>query len=312
MLPATAQTPPAGADSPFRPGNQATYGRWRDRKLAARPASIAERIVEVRDPRRLSEAERGALVAQCRDTNMALYALADAATGDRDSVKKLAEQLDLRTLDSNMLAETDGLTEIRVNSSNSNRGYIPYTSRRLLWHTDGYYNTPERTIRGMLLHCVQSGANGGENGLIDPEIVYILLRERDPSLVEALMQPNAMIVPANEESPEAGRGEQAGPVFSIDPAGNLHMRYTHRTRSIRWADEALAARDALVEILDGPAGEGYVYRVTLEPGQGIVCNNILHNRTAFEDDPRAGRLLYRGRYYERVAGSDTAAFLSGS
>jgi len=32
-----------------------------------------------------------------------------------------------------------------------------------------------------------------------------------------------------------------------------------------------------------------------------VCNNVLHARTAFRDAPQHRRLLYRARYYDRVA-----------
>jgi len=32
-----------------------------------------------------------------------------------------------------------------------------------------------------------------------------------------------------------------------------------------------------------------------------VCNNVLHARTAFRDAPGDRRLLYRARYYDRVA-----------
>ena len=44
----------------------------------------------------------------------------------------------------------------------------------------------------------------------------------------------------------------------------------------------------------------------LRPGEGILSNNSLHNRTGFRDDPQTGhvRLLYRARYYERIAGTD--------
>jgi hypothetical protein len=33
---------------------------------------------------------------------------------------------------------------------------------------------------------------------------------------------------------------------------------------------------------------------------GIICNNILHTRSAFTDSPERRRLLYRGRYYDRL------------
>ena len=43
-------------------------------------------------------------------------------------------------------------------------------------------------------------------------------------------------------------------------------------------------------------------RVRLEPGMGMVCNNVLHQRSGFVDDPLSPRLLYRARYLDRIAG----------
>jgi len=109
-----------------------------------------------------------------------------------------------------------------------------------------------------------------------------------------------MTVPANEEDPAAQRAAQTGPVFSAED-GVLHMRYTARTRSIEWRqDEATrAAVQFLRQVLD--AGSPYVFTLRLAAGQGLVCNNVLHDRSAFVDDPKLGRLVYRARYSDRVA-----------
>jgi hypothetical protein len=40
----------------------------------------------------------------------------------------------------------------------------------------------------------------------------------------------------------------------------------------------------------------------LEPGWGLICNNVLHTRTGFTDGP-VPRLIYRARYYDRIAGT---------
>ena len=39
----------------------------------------------------------------------------------------------------------------------------------------------------------------------------------------------------------------------------------------------------------------------LSAGEGLICNNVLHNRSQFEENPEAPRLLYRLRYYNRIA-----------
>jgi len=91
-------------------------------------------------------------------------------------------------------------------------------------------------------------------------------------------------------------------VFSVDPVdGALHMRYTARTRSIEWKDDAdvRAAVAALERILAAPSP--HVYRLTLGPGMGLVCNNVLHDRSGFTDDPARPRLIYRARYHDRIA-----------
>ena len=188
----------------------------------------------------------------------------------------------------------------------SDRGYIPYSNRRLLWHTDGYYNPPERRVRAFVLHCVSPAASGGENALLDPEIAYLLLRDANPEHIRALMQPDAMTIPANTEEGGEGRPAQTGPVFSIDPATDcLHMRYTARTRSIEWKADAAtqSAVQALERLLadDSP----YVFRYRLAAGEGLLCNNVLHNRTGFADaaDKGVSRLIYRARYHDRIVGT---------
>ena len=44
----------------------------------------------------------------------------------------------------------------------------------------------------------------------------------------------------------------------------------------------------------------WIYRLLLQPGMGIVANNVPHERSAFTDDPARPRLLYRARYLDHV------------
>jgi hypothetical protein len=46
----------------------------------------------------------------------------------------------------------------------------------------------------------------------------------------------------------------------------------------------------------------YIYRGTLQSGWGLLSNNVLHDRSGFEDDddPAKKRLLYRARYFDRI------------
>jgi alpha-ketoglutarate-dependent taurine dioxygenase len=291
---------------PFDPQSDSAYQRWREHKLRDYPMQVQELVVEVRDPRALSLAEREAILHLCRKTNMVVYA-SHRGRDDKDTVRALGAQLGLHRLDSNLCADEDAITSLRVVFEGRHQHYIPYTNKPLSWHTDGYYNTPERQIRAWLLHCASPAASGGENALLDHEIAYILMRDENPTYTAALMEGDAMTIPPN--AGEGGEGvelrpAQTGPVFSVDDGGNLHMRYSARKRNIEWkrAPHTLAA----VEFLEGllAIASPYIFRHRLEPGQGVIANNVLHNRTGFTEDAQHQRLIYRARYYDRVADTD--------
>jgi len=285
-------------DSPFSLDQPEAYAAWREGKLAAAPVTLAELLVEVHDPRNLSSAERDAILERVGRANMAIYASNAAGTADPEIPRLLGEQLGLFNLDKHYLADDEGISALTVAEGSTHAEFIPYTDRAIKWHTDGYYNPPERTVRGMLLHCVRPATSGGDNQLLDHEIAYILLRDRDPEFVRALSAPDVMTIPARREAEGEARAAQGGPVFSVDDGGHLHMRYTARRVSIEWKDPATAAVAALEDIL--ARATPWTLRGRLEAGMGLVCNNVLHDRSAFQDDASCRRLLYRARYYERV------------
>ena len=290
------------ANSPFDLENETGYRTWRDARLAAYPRSVDELIVPLADPRQLSPDEIAALGSRCNRANMAIYSAPPQNSADKSLAHQLARQLGLVRLEGNYLADEDGLSSITpAGDEGSVRGeFIPYTHKPINWHTDGYYNALDRRILGMTLHCAQDAESGGENALLDHEIAYIQLRDANPDYVAALMQPDAMTIPARMDEDNVARPEQSGPVFSIDPeAGFLYMRYTARTRSIVWKDDVItkAAVNTLADIL---AGSEYILTARLRPGMGLICNNVLHTRSAFSDSPDHRRLLYRGRYYDRL------------
>ncbi len=288
--------------SPFALDNHAGYAAWRAGKLRQAPRSLAELLVEVGDPGALTAQERSAILARCRAANMAIY-VSDRRDADKEIPRRLALQLGLATLDDNYLADDDGISSLSVAEAGTRREFIPYTDRAISWHTDGYYNPPERTVRGMILHCVAAAERGGDNRLLDHELAYLLLRDENPAFIRALSRPDAMTIPARTEgdAQEVARPDQPGPVFSVDDRGFLHMRYTARTRSIVWRDDAetRAAVACLEDILK--RGTPWTLHGRLEPGMGLICNNVLHDRSAFKDSPGRRRLLYRARYFQRIA-----------
>ncbi|HET7832112.1 MAG TPA: TauD/TfdA family dioxygenase, partial [Gallionella sp.] len=287
----------------FDLNDSAAYARWREQKLARAITQTNELIVEIDNPRALTAVEHDALLDRCRRSNMAIY-VTRQESGDDQMVRELAQQFGLTRLDANWLADDEGVTHITVSDGDELRQtYIPYTNRPIKWHTDGYYNPPKRQILAMVLHCVRSAGQGGENRLMDHEIAYIQLRDANPDFIRALSAPDAMTIPERTDENGIARAAQAGPVFSIDAGGNLAMRYTARTRSIVWKQDAttLAAVAMLEQLL--AADSSHIHRARMESGMGLLCNNVLHDRSAFVDDPANPRLLLRARYLDRIAGT---------
>jgi len=287
--------------NPFDLDNPAAYLRWRDRKLARAITDTSDLIVEIKDPRALTTTEHAALLDRCQRSNMVIYASRSEEV-DEETVRLFGLQFGLKSLDANWLAGEQGITRITVCAEDGQRqAYIPYTDRAIKWHTDGYYNPPERQIRGFVLHCVQSAGQGGENRLMDHEIVYLMMRDSNVDFIRALSAPDAMTIPERTDEQGVARAAQTGPVFSVNADGTLHMRYTARTRSIEWKQDAttLAAVTFLEKLLASDIP--HIYRTRLEPGMGLLCNNVLHDRAAFVDDVAAQRLLFRARYHERIA-----------
>ena len=290
--------------TPFNLDNTAAYLRWRDHKLKHAITDIDELIVEIKDPRALTAAEHAALLERCQRSNMVIYATR-SGDADEDMVCQFGQQFALNSLDANWLAGEQGITRVTVSTEDGQRqAYILYTDKAIKWHTDGYYNPPERQVRSFVLHCVQSAGQGGENRLMDHEIAYLMLRDSDVDCIRALSAPDAMTIPERTDEHGVARATQTGPVFSTDPAsGALHMRYTARTRSIVWKQDTatLAAVAALEKLLASDLP--HIHRTRLEPGMGLLCNNVLHDRAEFRDTPDQTRLLYRARYHDRIAGT---------
>jgi len=290
---------PAG--SPFDLQNDAAWQAWRAEKLASLPASIDAMRVHLDDPCHPSTQELDKLTALTRRHNWALFDTDPAAMTDESCLKSLCEQIGLEHIDRNLRADDSGISSIQVKQQQGT-AYIPYTDRQLSWHTDGYYNETGRQIHGWALYCVRQAADGGESQLMDHEILYLMMRDEDPSMVEALMQPDAMTIPANREDGDEIRPDHSGPVFSVTPSGHLHMRYSARKRNIVWKEDAPTrkARDFITALFRDTEAPMYIYR--LQPGEGVVSNNILHRRNAFTDGdtPDRKRLVWRARFYDRI------------
>ena len=290
--------------SPFSLENEDLYNRWRDQKLKDYPKNLGDLLVEINDPRKLTDSEFEAIQSRCRKANMALYASKTGTDPDPEIPLSMGRRFGLEGLNKNWLSDETGLTSLTVANEGIRQQYIPYTNKAINWHTDGYYNLASQQIHALNLHVVQQAASGGENALMDHEIAYILLREKNPDYIRALMSEKTMTIPPRiDEGGSIARKEEPGPVFSITANGDLHMRYTIRVNNVIWADDPLS-REALAYLEsifnnDSP----YIYQGRLESGMGLVSNNVLHDRAAFTDDETHKRHYYRARYFDRLTGT---------
>jgi alpha-ketoglutarate-dependent taurine dioxygenase len=295
-----------GKSPVFNLGNEAAYSQWRQAKLANYPVLRDESIVTVEDMAAPKRQELSQIINLCLNCNMAIYQSDGPILSD--TLAKFCRKLGLITMEGHRSAAGNGVVSIEQTAKDSRGGYIPYTNKPLSWHTDGYYNAEDDRIRAMVLHCERDAAQGGVNQLFDPEIAYIRLRDENPDFIAAFLHEDAMMIPANTDPRTPIRPDSPGPVFSVDRQGHLHMRYSARARNIVWANDKATdgARAFLTHILEN---DPLVLTHKLQSGQGVISNNVLHDRTGFVDasDHKATRLLYRIRYKERVAASLSAA-----
>lgn len=293
--------------SPFVVQNERLYATWRRKKLLATSTFLSldsdQLLIEINNANSLSDTDKKHILDQCDTNSMSLYRIKQPSQNNKKSVHSLADQLGLNTLIQNICADDDLLTSITQRNQKKKFIYIPYSNKKLSWHTDGYYNTPDKQVNSMLLHCAHPAQSGGETFLMDHEIAYLLLRDENPQYIEALMQADTMTIPANIIDGKTIRAAQTGPVFSINKLGQLHMRYTARKRNIEWKQSTPILE--AVEFLDKlfSSNSEYIVQLTLQAGEGLICRNVLHCRSRFVDgeNPQNKRLLYRGRYSDNLS-----------
>ncbi len=291
---------------PFALDDHYSYSAWRRQKLQAPPCPPFVII----DPHcGIDTAGRRAIAAQCQAHNFALFRLDEPPADPQPALRRLGRHFGLEDIDANLCAEDSGLTEITVKDTGTDNAYIPYTSRPIGWHTDGYYNPMHQQIRGMLLYCHHPAMQGGISGLLDHEIAYIRLRDQNPEWIRALMAEDAFTIPPNVEGGVQIRPATVGPVFSVSEDGHLHMRYSARQRNVEWKDDTLTREAAAALLALFESDDPFVLELRLAAGEGLISNNILHRRSGFVDspDPRHKRVFYRARYHNRVELADLPA-----
>ena len=299
-----AKTQEKTGKSPFDLGNPEAYADWRANKLVKAKAALSGDFVAIVDPMNMLDSEVEAILSQCRETNMAFYSTPPEADDSilRRNLRAMAEKLGLGDPEGHRSKGEAAIVALTVSNRPSQRGFIPYSRKALNWHTDGYYNAPNNTIRGFILHCVQDAMAGGVNQVLDNDIAYIRLRDENPDYITALMHDRAMTIPETHEEDGTLRPASIGPVFHVE-GDDLIMRYTARTRSIEWRDDPIT-REAVAFLQNLLiAGDPLMREIKMQPGQGVFNNNALHNRTGFDAEEvgnHSRRIMYRVRFNNRI------------
>ena len=295
------QTLSAKTPSEYNLLTHSHFESWFEQKLFGYRQVLRNPVVEITNPQKLTSFEHTALITSIAKANMVIYRCRTPEQVNQESILSLAAQLGLTRLDRDTTTNHQGLAELADQRIVTEIPSIPFSSAALNWHTDGYYYSTDQAIRSFLLHCERPADSGGCNRLIDHTVIYGLLRRRDPSLVTALTHPNAMTIPVyRSELGTVIRAACAGPVFFGTKDGALAMRYTSRQRHIQWqkSEPVRTALDQLREVL--AQASDLVLEHTLEAGEGIICHNILHARSAFTDVTPDSRLLYRARFRDPI------------
>lgn len=271
------------------------YQKWRDEKLAAYPRKLGDLVVELGDMTAITNAEKTKIMERVELANMCVYT-AGKAELSMDSLLSLGKQLGVSDTDkSRRHSNSDELT----NSGILNKA-IPFTTRHVRWHTDATYYGSDKTIQALFLLCKRPAVEGGSNKVLDNEILYILLRDKNPDALRVLMSKDCF----KYKNPKTGEIDDhlGGKVFWTNPDGHLCHRFSFRKMDMAWAEDSdvKAAQDVLESLILDESE--YVIEGRLESGLGLVSNNVQHTREKLvdSDDPATQRLLFRTRFYDRV------------
>lgn len=279
----------------FNLSSDEDYLKWRDEKLAAYPNNVGELVVELAEMTAVRPAEKTRILETVERANMCVFT-AGSAELEMNSLLALGRQLGVtRTDKSARHAQSDELTDSGI----LNRA-IPFSTRHCNWHTDATYYGSDNTIEALFLLCKRPAVEGGGNKVLDPEVLYIHLREQDPGALEVLMNENCF----NYRNPATGEVDphRGGKVFWTNADGHLCHRFSFRKTDMAWSEESdvAAAREALESLISDESAP--VIEGRLESGMGLISNNVLHTRERLvdSDDAAKKRLLFRARFYDRV------------
>ena len=264
---------------------------WAAEKKANIPSNVNDLKIEIKDINHVESNEIRKIKALMKQYNCCIYN-SNSELKSKAHLVDFAQSIGMVTYDINNI-DNDAVSSITRNKLNDKRGYIPYTDKALNWHTDGYYD--QKPIYSWLLHCMIPAEEGGENRLLDHELVIreYVLKHNDIDLLE---RDNAFTIPGNDD---AGRQDTESYVCSNkNKYKKLHMKFSMRKDNIKLDEKVEVAMLKMKNIIMDDCKKYYL-TYKLSKSEGIISNNILHGRNSYRDGENM-REIFRIRSYERI------------
>jgi Taurine catabolism dioxygenase TauD, TfdA family len=233
------------------------------------------------------------LVARLRSAPY--FVVVDGFAGDDETIRR--DLVDLcASLGTLRRQDREGGTvgEVRADGGGPARG--ARTTNALLWHTDTIFDGPPPELVGLC--AVRTAPDGGVSRLVTADDLVAELRRRYPQHLQRLREPflfNRADYVDPSDAPYV-----AAPILDFDDPDAPTVLYNrariHRGHQLAGMPLTADDRDAL-DALDDVLESAETPRTDLlvHAGSALFFRNgrLLHNRTAYREDPSAPRLLYR-------------------
>ena len=210
------------------------FKQWALEKEDNIPLNIDDLIVKIHDINHATLAEISNIKDIIKRFNCCIYQSRVGLNAQAD-LMNFAQSIGMETYDTNNIHNSPISLIMSLETKNT-LNYIPYTNKKLNWHTDGYYD--EKPIFSWLLHCEEPAYSGGENYLLDHELAireYIIKYDN----LESLSSLDAFTIPGNTH---ANRGETKGYICDNDNEyKKFHMKFSMREKNMKLNEQSKAA-----------------------------------------------------------------------
>ena len=106
--------------------------------------------VKIPDIGNITIKDRKKISSNIKKYNFTLFELNDCTNSN---LLKFANNLGLEKIIQNPYSDKNGVSNITAIKDKRQGEYIPYTNKKLNWHTDGYYNSEKEEVRAFILYC---------------------------------------------------------------------------------------------------------------------------------------------------------------